>query len=85
MKRGTYKTLQKRAFYIDKDARSENRWDDVEIRVVWCDHTEWEMPWAAYALHKELQESKEAGITVRDTVFVRLRGANHFVSYVSVP
>lgn len=84
MRLGTYEILQKRAFYIDKGTHSENGWDDAEIRVVWCDHTEWEMPWGAYALHKELQESRETGLTVRDVVFDRLRGANHFVSYVFV-
>ncbi|EIW61084.1 uncharacterized protein TRAVEDRAFT_119113 [Trametes versicolor FP-101664 SS1] len=81
MKLGTYQTLHRRAFYLDDDGHVGNKWHDVEVRVVWCDHTEWEMPWGAYSLYKELQESREAGLPVRDAVFVRLRGANHFAHW----
>ena len=52
----------------------------MEVRLVWCDHSTWEMPLLAWTLQKELEEAERAGQKVRKVDFVRFRGANHFVS-----
>lgn len=56
-------------------------WMDVEIRVIWCDHSPFAMPWGIQELYKYLEDAKAAGIARDGEVnIVRMRGANHFVS-----
>ena len=55
-------------------------WDAIELRYIWCDQSVWEMPWGSWALRKELKDAKASGQSRRKVTFIRLRGANHFVS-----
>ena len=55
-------------------------WRRVEVRHLWCDRSPWVIPWAVTNVRRELGEEAEAGIALRNVVFFRVRGANHFVS-----
>ncbi|KAF5327564.1 hypothetical protein D9619_004820 [Psilocybe cf. subviscida] len=79
---GVFSRLKEAAMYVGKDEERDlqvtNRWDDVEIKHVWCDQSMWEIPWAALCLQTELDDSEKSGRVTRKVDMVRLRGANHF-------
>ncbi|EIM81546.1 alpha/beta-hydrolase [Stereum hirsutum FP-91666 SS1] len=59
--------------------KAKGWWMDVEIRVIWCDHSPFSMPWGIQELYKYLEDAKAAGIAREGEVnIVRMRGANHF-------
>ena len=74
---GTYASLHRRAFHL---ADSADDWSRVGVRWLWGDHSIWESPLVAWTLEGELEEARKDGRPVRKVQFVRLRGANHFVS-----
>jgi hypothetical protein len=82
---GVFAQLKDAVIYLDKgreqDSQVVNRWDDVEIKYVWCDRSVWEMTWGALCLQADLDDSKKAGRVIRKVDMVRLRGGNHFVSF----
>ena len=57
------------------------RWDSVEVRHVWGDHSVASMVFAMRSLRSEL--GRKAGKRLRDVSFVRVVGGNHLVSPVS--
>ena len=81
---GLYGMLKDVSFYLDSDAEAPGGWDDVEVRVVWCDHSIWSSAWASEAIKAELDEAATKGKATRNINLVRIRGANHFVSVVSI-
>lgn len=60
---------------------TQNGWEKVEWRYIWCDRSPWIMPYGAAAMREELANAKKAGRQTRKVVTVRWRGANHQVSY----
>lgn len=56
-----------------------NKWDDVELRYVWCDQSLWEMVWSAWAFREELDNAEKIGKKSRKVTIKRVPGANHFV------
>ena len=75
---GLFGRLKDKAFYLGMGHDAAHRWDDVEARVVWCDHSHWPSVWTARTVAAELGE---ALVSWRRRIsLVRLRGANHFVS-----
>lgn len=79
---GTCGDLKDAALYLP-GAECESRtsvWRNVDVRVAWCDRSVWEMRLGSYLLEKELAEARRAGKSPRDVSFVRVKGANHFVS-----
>ncbi|KAI0628893.1 hypothetical protein C8Q77DRAFT_1067169 [Trametes polyzona] len=61
----------------------KEEWGAVEVRLVWCNRSIWEIIWGTYLLDEELTEEKNEGRIARDVEFVCLEGANHFVSISS--
>ena len=53
---------------------------EVEILAIWCDQSVWLNAWAVKVFHELVQEAPEAGKKKRQTSFVRVKDANHFVS-----
>ena len=70
------------AFYPKEPEEGASNWENVEVRHLWCDRSVWEMPWGTKMLKEEIDEAKKAGKHVRDVVFARLVGGNHFVSTI---
>lgn len=68
---------------IDEPAakgKDSSRWEDIKVRVIWCDLTAWVMPWGIQALYRELEDSKTNGqVRVGKVDIMRMRGANHYV------
>lgn len=56
---------------------------EVEILALWCDQSVWLTAWGAKVFHDLAQEAPEAGKKKRQTSFVRVKNANHFVSFYS--
>lgn len=83
MRHGTWGDLKDAAMYLP-GAECEpgaDDWRSVDVRVAWCDRSVWEMALGSYLLEKELAEARQAGKSPREvTSFVRVKGANHFVS-----
>lgn len=77
---GTYSSLRKNAFILRDSVSGGDDWRDIEIRYLWCDASIWEMPLAYLSVLKELEEASKAGKATRKVEWVRIRGANHFVS-----
>lgn len=77
---GTYASLRKGAFHLRDLAPGTDDWRDVVIRYLWCDASTWEMPLSYLTLSAELKEVEKQGKGVRNVEWVRVRGANHFVS-----
>ncbi|KAF5326977.1 hypothetical protein D9619_004815 [Psilocybe cf. subviscida] len=79
---GALSQLREAAIYLGKDEEGDvpvvNRWDDIEIKHVWCDRSMWEMPWAALCLQADLDDGKKSDRVARKVDIVRLSGANHF-------
>jgi hypothetical protein len=74
---------RKRALYLPETvAPGADDWRAIPLRHIWCDRSVWHIPWAAWSLHKEVEEAKMAGHRMRDITSVRLPGANHFVSLI---
>ncbi|KAI0328019.1 hypothetical protein GY45DRAFT_1307556 [Cubamyces sp. BRFM 1775] len=69
------------ALYPQEAIEGASNWEDVEVRHLWCDRSVWEMPWGTKKLMDEIEEAKKAGKRVRDVVFARLKGANHFAHW----
>ena len=63
-----------------KQADNTRNWQSITLRWVWCDHSIWEAPHAYWCLKEELQEAQGSGKQARRVDFIRLRGANHYVS-----
>ena len=80
---GVYEWLRKKAFSLQDVPAGEDDWRSVELRYIWCDRSIWEMPLLAWTLPRELEEVEKTGGSVRKVNYVRLRGANHFVSLSS--
>ncbi len=83
---GLYKELKDTGFYPTANAGvagpAHDPWRDVELRVVWCDHSVWGIAWVVKGMASELEEAKRTGVDVRRVSLVRLRGGNHFVSTI---
>lgn len=77
----TYASLHEGAFRLQQAGEGADEWPNVEVRYLWCDHSIWEMPLAAFRLSRDLEEATSQGKRVRKVDFVRFRGANHFVSH----
>ena len=83
---GAFIKLREIVVYLDKgvedprDGHALRRWDDVEIKQIWCDQSVWESTWAFHCLQSDLDDRKKAGKMSRKVDMVRLRGGNHFVS-----
>ncbi|KAJ8488426.1 hypothetical protein ONZ51_g3568 [Trametes cubensis] len=69
------------AFYPKQPEEGASNWENVEVRHLWCDRSVWEMPWGTKMLKEEIDEAKKAGKHVRDVVFARLVGGNHFAHW----
>ena len=52
----------------------------VEVLALWCDQSVYLTAWGAKVFHELVQEAPEAGKKKRQTSFVRVKDANHFVS-----
>ncbi|KAL1947095.1 hypothetical protein VTO73DRAFT_14056 [Trametes versicolor] len=76
---GTYGALKDGSMYLQDSQEDADAWSAVEVRVVWCDRSPWEMVWAVYLLDEEIKEAWAAGKPLRNISLVRLKGANHFV------
>lgn len=61
-------------------AEGADAWPSVEVRYVWCDQSVWEMPWGVWNMRARVREGRDAGESLRPFTFLRVRGANHFVS-----
>ncbi len=83
MVHGVFTSLKDGTFYLPpaQDEDGTDGWRDVEVRLMWCDQSIWTMVWGPPGVSKELKEAREAGRSTRNISFVRLRGANHFVSH----
>ncbi|EIW61063.1 uncharacterized protein TRAVEDRAFT_46287 [Trametes versicolor FP-101664 SS1] len=78
---GTYGALKDGSMYLQDSQGDADAWSAVEVRVVWCDRSPWEMAWGAYLLDEELKEARGAGKPLRNINLVRLKGANHFAHW----
>ncbi|TBU29282.1 Alpha/Beta hydrolase protein [Dichomitus squalens] len=78
---GVFASLRKQAFFLRDIPDGADDWRSVELRLIWCDHSFWEMPLLAWTFPKELEEAAKAGQKVRTVNFVRFRGANHFAHW----
>lgn len=76
---GVFAQMKDDAFYVGRGERGA--WDEVEMRLVWCDMSIWPSVWAARMIAEELKEAASAGKATRPIGLVRLRGKNHFVSH----
>lgn len=87
MTHGTWGDLKDAALYLPGAEReaSADDWRGVDVRVAWCDRSVWEMLLGSYLLEKELAEARQAGKSPREVTFVRVKGANHFVSVPAWP
>ena len=61
----------------------EDRWEDLEIRVLWCDRSIWDSVHAGWWVEAQVARARAEGRAMRNVTTVRFRGANHFVSYCS--
>ena len=77
-----YAPLKDGALYLPptQDENGTDGWRDVEIRLMWCDQSLWSMVWGQLLFAEELKEARATGRSTRKVSFVRLRGANHYVS-----
>ena len=66
--------------WFHEGAGPEFQWPAVEVRHILCDRSVWEIYYGKWPLQAELEEAHREGRRVREVTFVRLRGANHFVS-----
>ena len=55
-------------------------WRDVEVRLVWCDRSVWEVVHAAWWVEAQVAEARAKGRQMKNVTTLRIRGANHFVS-----
>lgn len=82
---GVFSRLREAALYFntdpDQDLHVVSRWDDVEVKNIWCDQSAWEMTWTAVCLQAELDNAKRAGKPIRKVDMLRLSGSSHFVSF----
>lgn len=85
IRHGLFAALRTGAVYLNKTPKQAHAhargWNDVGLTYVWCDHSEWEMPYGAMTFQAELEDAKKMGKATRVVNVVRLRGANHFVSH----
>lgn len=96
VKYGVFKVLRERALFgytlaAEATGRgdirapiSSSRWANVPVRYLWCDRSCWEAPWGAWSLIAEIAETKASGRTMRKVIIQRLKGANHFVSFLTI-
>ena len=79
---GLFATLRKEALRLPPPGASlvGDAWRDVEVRHLWCDRSIWLIRWGEVYMRRELEEERKAGISLRPVTFLRMRGANHFVS-----
>ena len=80
IRHGLFTALRTAAVYVNKTPRNARGWSDVGLNYVWCDQSEWEMPYSAINFQAELEEAKKLGKATREINIIRLRGVNHFVS-----
>ncbi|KAH9934518.1 uncharacterized protein BXZ73DRAFT_45795 [Epithele typhae] len=71
---------KERAFYLEPDAHRSG-WEEVEVRVVWCDRSIWPSAWAGKRLEEELAAAREDGKAMRKVQVARFRGANHMAHW----
>lgn len=72
---------RKRALYQqDTIVPGADDWRTVPLRHLWCNRSVWHMPWAAWSLHKEVEEARKSRHRMRVISSVCLRGVNHFGS-----
>ena len=65
----------------EAEGHTGERWGKLELRMVWCDESIWEMMWTVACMRKELEEARVAGRAMRRVSYVRMRGENHFVHW----
>ena len=53
---------------------------EVEVRLVWCDRSVWEVVHAAWWVEAQVAEARAKGRRMKNVTTLRIRGANHFVS-----
>ena len=84
---GLYTALRAHALYLlpppnsaslDPAAEGGDTWEDVEVRVLWCTQSVWEVAWLVTCLREEMATAKAQGRPMRDVRIVRVNG-NHFV------
>ena len=73
-----FSRLREAALFVSQNA--EVAWPDVEFRYIWCDHSDWMMPWGAWTFRAEIEQARKDGKRIRTHSVVRMRGANHCVS-----
>ncbi|EIW52719.1 uncharacterized protein TRAVEDRAFT_135327 [Trametes versicolor FP-101664 SS1] len=82
---GLFKTLKERALYLPSpgapSVTAGNTWPEVEVCFTWCLRSTWDTTWGAWALRKELEDAEQKGVAIRRVRMMRIRGANHFVSW----
>ena len=78
---GVFADLWNDAFAISPEpSHARKALRDVEVRVVWCERSVWEMVLAGWNIKTEMEDARLKGRTVRNVSAVCLRGGNHFVS-----
>lgn len=81
---GLNKVMKDKAIYFtgpEGDEDQDDRWQDVELRYLWCDRSVYEMPWGTWAFRKEIEEAEKKGLKMRKITIVCLEGANHFAHW----
>ncbi|TBU29253.1 Alpha/Beta hydrolase protein [Dichomitus squalens] len=80
---GLFTQLKDGSLYLRPGKADEpmNDWQDVDVRILWCDHSIWTMPWGARNVAEELNAAKAAGKATQKISSIRLRGANHFAHW----
>ena len=79
---GVFGQLKDGTFYLNHGGDARKKWDEVEVRIVWCEKSIWLSAWVWATTTAELDEAKASGKETRNINLVRVRGANHFVSKI---
>lgn len=87
---GLFEDMRRKAIYVTspEDVTVEGKkWRaSVDVRVIWCDHTVWGMPWGIPKLYREIEDAKaRKELRVGKVSLVRMRGSNHYVRASAYP
>ncbi|KAB5581268.1 hypothetical protein GE09DRAFT_1256634 [Coniochaeta sp. 2T2.1] len=76
-----------RTVFHDAEANklSQLQWSAIPLRYLWCDRSDYEMPWCKWRLEEYLEKGRSSGRRMRSVSIACLEGANHFVSLVLSP
>ncbi|KAB5575365.1 Alpha/Beta hydrolase protein [Coniochaeta sp. 2T2.1] len=73
--------MLERTVYPETSTPSQTQWSSVPLHYIWCNRSDYEMPWASWRLQEYIEKGGSSGRPMRTVSITCLEGANHFAHW----